>query len=61
MEKEKIKIKSTRKNQPKKEIKVTTIGTPKLSALSKDEYNSFISCLEFEISNYYKDKNKRPN
>ena len=36
--------------------KVETIGIPKLSALSKDDFKSFIGILDFEITEYYKNK-----
>lgn len=42
----------------KKELKIETIGAPKFSALSKSDLNSFITCLEFQIREYYKEKNK---
>ncbi|MCM1295585.1 MAG: hypothetical protein NC311_08580 [Muribaculaceae bacterium] len=31
-------------------------GTPDIRAMSKQDYDAFISILELEIRNYYKDK-----
>ena len=44
------------KDSKKKDMKVITIGAPKLSALSKEDYKTFISCLEYQIREFYKDK-----
>ena len=42
-----------------KEKEILTIGAPKISALSKNDYNTFISCLEFQIREFYKEKEKK--
>ena len=45
-------------------IKIETIGVPSISSLSKSEYAQFISSLEFQIREYYKNlstkKDKKP-
>ncbi len=46
------------KKSNKKELKIETKGAPKFSVLSKEDFNSFISCLEFQIREYYKEKSK---
>ena len=46
----------------KKEFEIITIGAPIISALSKQDYSTFVACLEFQIRYYYKDKlNKNSN
>lgn len=49
------------KETSKKEMKIVTIGAPTFSNLSKDDLNSFISCLEFQIKDFYKDKYRNLN
>ena len=45
----------------KKEMEIYTIGAPKFSVLSKEDLNNFITCFEFQIRDYFKDKrNKLP-
>ena len=44
------------KKKIEKEIEIITIGTPMVSALSKEDFKVLISSLEFQIRNYYKDK-----
>ena len=45
-------------------LKIETIGVPSISSLSKAEYAQFISSLEFQIREYYKNlstkKDKKP-
>lgn len=45
-------------------LKIETIGVPSISSLSKAEYAQFISSLEFQIREYYKnlstEKDKKP-
>lgn len=43
-----------------KEMKVIHNVFPKLSEIPKDILNLFISCLEFEIRDYYKNDKDRP-
>lgn len=50
-----------KKDSNKKEFEIITIGAPIISALSKDDYSTFISCLEFQIRDYYKDKSQTNN
>ena len=47
------------KKKTEKEVEIITIGTPIVSALSKDDFKVLISSLEFQIRDYYKDKEKR--
>ena len=44
------------KKKIEKEIEIITIGAPMVSALSKEDFKVLISSLEFQIRNYYKDK-----
>ena len=44
------------KDKLKKDIKIETIGVPSLSTLTKQDLNVFISRLEFEIREFYKNK-----
>lgn len=43
-------------NSNKKEFEIITIGAPIISAISKQDYLTFVACLEFQIRDYYKDK-----
>ena len=43
------------KKTSNKEFKIETIGAPKFSVLLKEEFNSFITCLEFQIREFYKE------
>lgn len=47
------------KKKTEKEVEIITIGAPIVSALSKDDFKVLISSLEFQIRDYYKDKEKR--
>lgn len=49
------------KKSTNKELKIETIGAPKFSVLSKDDFNSLISCLEFQIKEFYKEKREKEN
>lgn len=42
------------------EMKVIHNEFPKLAEIPKDILNLFISCLEFEIRDYYKNKIDKP-
>ena len=44
------------KEKLKKDIKIETIGVPSLSALNKQDFDLVISRLEFEIREFYKNK-----
>ena len=44
-----------------KDISIEVKGCPSVSALNKQEFDLFISALELEIRNYYKDKKKSKN
>ena len=46
------------KKKTEKEVEIITIGAPMVSALSKDDFKVLISSLEFQIRDYYKDKEK---
>ena len=46
------------KKKTAKEVEIITIGAPIVSALSKDDFIVLISSLEFQIRDYYKDKEK---
>ena len=46
------------KKKIEKEVEIITIGAPIVSALSKDDFKVLISSLEFQIRDYYKDKEK---
>lgn len=41
-----------------KELKIITKGAPNFSNLPKAELNSFLTCLEFQIREFYTDKQK---
>ena len=47
------------KKKVEKEVEVITIGAPIVSALSKDDFDVFIPCLEFQIREYHKDKRRK--
>ena len=47
------------KKKTEKEVEIITIGAPIVSALSKDDFKVLISSLEFQIRDYYKDKEKK--
>ena len=47
------------KKKTEKEVEIITIGAPIVSALSNDDFKVLISSLEFQIRDYYKDKEKR--
>ena len=47
------------KKKTEKIVEIITIGAPIVSALSKDDFNVLISSLEFQIRDYYKDKEKK--
>ncbi|MBR1984850.1 MAG: hypothetical protein IKA31_03830 [Clostridia bacterium] len=49
------------KKSKNKELKIETIGAPKFSVLSKEDFNSLISCLEFQIREFYKEKREKEN
>lgn len=49
------------KKSKNKELKIETIGAPKFSVLSKEDFNAFISCLEFQIREFYKEKREKEN
>jgi len=49
------------KKSKNKELKIETIGASKFSVLSKEDFNSFISCLEFQIREFYKEKREKEN
>jgi len=49
------------KKSKNKELKIETIGAPKFSVLLKEDFNSFISCLEFQIREFYKEKREKEN
>lgn len=38
----------------KNDLKAETIGIPKISMLSKEDYKQFITLLEFQVREYYK-------
>ena len=47
------------KKTSNKEFKIETIGAPKFSVLLKEEFNSLITCLEFQIREFYKEMNNQ--
>lgn len=46
------------KENESKELKIITKGAPNFSNLSKTELNSFFTCLELQIREFYADKRK---
>lgn len=44
------------KENESKELKIITKGAPNFSNLSKTELNSFFTCLELQIREFYADK-----
>lgn len=47
------------KKTSNKEFKIETIGAPKFSVLLKGDFNSLITCLEFQIREFYKEANNQ--